>query len=97
MSSLCRACFHLFETVAKRCPKCASPRVITHSELTSLSIAHMDCDAFYASVEKRDNPDLRNKAVIIGGLLIIGTVLVVQREITLGQFVASEVIIIFVK
>ncbi len=27
----------------------------------------MDCDAFYASVEKRDNPDLRDKPVIIGG------------------------------
>jgi len=67
MTSLCRACFHLFEPVAKRCPKCASPRVISHDELTSLSIAHMDCDAFYASVEKRDNPELRDKAVIIGG------------------------------
>lgn len=27
----------------------------------------MDCDAFYASVEKRDNPALRDKAVIVGG------------------------------
>tara|TARA_B110000027_G_scaffold30260_1_gene33361 strand:+ start:5113 stop:6249 length:1137 start_codon:yes stop_codon:yes gene_type:complete len=27
----------------------------------------MDCDAFYASVEKRDNPQLANKPVIIGG------------------------------
>jgi len=36
------------------------------------------------------------KALIIGGLLIIGTILVVQREITLGQFVASEVIIILI-
>jgi len=27
----------------------------------------MDCDAFYASVEKRDNPDLQDKPVIIGG------------------------------
>ncbi|MBC6409005.1 MAG: ABC transporter ATP-binding protein [Ekhidna sp.] len=36
------------------------------------------------------------KAVITGGLLILGTILVVQREITLGQFVASEVIIILV-
>ena len=33
----------------------------------NLSIAHIDCDAFYASVEKRDNPDLRDKPVIIGG------------------------------
>lgn len=34
------------------------------------------------------------KALVTGGLLIIGTILVVQREITLGQFVAAEVIII---
>ena len=27
----------------------------------------MDCDAFYASVEKRDHPDLADKPVIIGG------------------------------
>jgi DNA polymerase IV len=38
-----------------------------HDELWDLSIAHMDCDAFYASVEKRDNPELRDKPVIIGG------------------------------
>jgi len=41
--------------------------MLEHPELFSLSIAHMDCDAFYASVEKRDNPDLRDKPVIIGG------------------------------
>jgi len=50
-----------------RCEKCGSPRVVAHSELNNLSIAHMDCDAFYASVEKRDNPDLIDKPVIIGG------------------------------
>ena len=38
-----------------------------HPELFTLSIAHMDCDAFYASVEKRDNPELASKPVIIGG------------------------------
>lgn len=36
------------------------------------------------------------KAVITAGLLILGTILVVNREITLGQFVASEVIIILI-
>ena len=51
----------------RRCPSCGSPRVASHPELFTLSIAHMDCDAFYASVEKRDNPDLLDKPVIIGG------------------------------
>ncbi len=32
-----------------------------------LNIAHLDCDAFYASVEKRDRPELRDRPVIIGG------------------------------
>jgi DNA polymerase-4 len=50
-----------------RCLACGRPRVLTHPELNDLSIAHMDCDAFYASVEKRDNPELRDKPVIIGG------------------------------
>ena len=66
MPSLCRACLHAFEA-GKRCPACRSPRVTSHSELFTLSIAHMDCDAFFASVEKRDNPDLIDKPVIVGG------------------------------
>lgn len=66
MPSLCRECLTQFET-KNRCPSCASPRVLSHPELFSLSIAHMDCDAFYASVEKRDNPELADKPVIIGG------------------------------
>ncbi|MEX0282192.1 MAG: DNA polymerase IV [Arenibacterium sp.] len=66
MPSLCRDCLTRFETVS-RCPSCASPRVLSHPELFSLSIAHMDCDAFYASVEKRDNPELADKPLIIGG------------------------------
>ncbi len=66
MTSLCRDCLTPFDTGA-RCPACRSPRVVSHPELNSLSIAHMDCDAFYASVEKRDNPALRDVPVIVGG------------------------------
>jgi DNA polymerase-4 len=66
MSALCRDCLTRFDAAA-RCPACRSPRVLAHPELTSLSIAHMDCDAFYASVEKRDNPGLRDHPVIVGG------------------------------
>ncbi len=66
LPSLCRDCITQFAGGA-RCPNCRSPRVISHPELFNLSIAHMDCDAFYASVEKRDNPELRDKAVIVGG------------------------------
>lgn len=66
MPALCRDCLTQFES-GVRCPACRSPRVKSHPELFELSIAHMDCDAFYASVEKRDNPDLRDKPVIIGG------------------------------
>lgn len=66
MPALCRNCLTQFDT-GTRCPECASPRVLSHPELWDLSIAHMDCDAFYASVEKRDNPELADKPVIIGG------------------------------
>lgn len=67
MPALCRDCLTQLETAHRRCPSCGSPRLLSHPELWDLSIAHMDCDAFYASVEKRDNPDLANKPVIIGG------------------------------
>lgn len=69
MPTLCRDCLNTFEaTLTKgRCPVCRSPRLLSHPELFDLSIAHMDCDAFYASVEKRDNPELADHPVIVGG------------------------------
>lgn len=66
MPALCRDCLTQFKT-GHRCPECGSPLAVSHPELFDLSIAHMDCDAFYASVEKRDNPELADKPVIIGG------------------------------
>lgn len=66
MPALCRDCLTTFDA-GSRCPACRSPRVSSHPELFDLTIAHMDCDAFYASVEKRDNPELRDKPIIIGG------------------------------
>ena len=48
-------------------PSCGSPRLVRHPELAHLAIAHVDCDAFYAAIEKRDNPALRDKPLIVGG------------------------------
>ncbi|MGF6172023.1 DNA polymerase IV [Ensifer sp. 4252] len=63
----CRDCLREQTATARRCLAYGSPRLLRHAELYDLTLAHIDCDAFYASVEKRDNPELADKPVIIGG------------------------------
>jgi DNA polymerase IV len=63
----CRDCLGDLNIAARRCGECGSPRLVRHPALSSLTLAHIDCDAFYATVEKRDNPELADKPVIIGG------------------------------
>lgn len=64
----CRDCFNPTTRQSDyRCLACGSPRIATHPELDRLTIAHVDCDAFYATIEKRDDPTLRDRPVIIGG------------------------------
>ena len=67
MKAICRDCLHTSDHKVERCPACGSRRMVQHDELDQLTIAHLDCDAFYASVEKRDRPELRDRPVIVGG------------------------------
>ena len=71
IAAFCRECLTEFQQHAienrLRCPNCASPRIVAHRELRHLTLAHIDCDAFFAAIEKRDDPSLVDRPVIIGG------------------------------
>ncbi len=67
MASFCRDCLADVPERAVRCAACGSPRIVGHGELGRMTIAHVDCDAFYATIEKRDDPTLADQPVIIGG------------------------------
>ncbi|MEX2453907.1 MAG: DNA polymerase IV [Rhodospirillaceae bacterium] len=68
MPTLCRTCLVTgFPEDARACPGCGSDSIVAHPELDRLEIAHLDCDSFYASVEKRDNPELLHRPVLVGG------------------------------
>jgi DNA polymerase-4 len=85
---LCRACLTTWHGIAApsptgRCPECGLATLRAHPELFLLDVAHIDCDAFYASVEKRDNPQLRDKPVIVGhagGRGVVTTACYIARQ-----------------
>ena len=67
MPLICRDCFYSEDADGDSCPACNSRRVVTHPSLRRLGVAHIDCDAFFAAIEKRDNPSLKDKPLIVGG------------------------------
>jgi DNA polymerase-4 len=64
--ALCRDCCEIVDGAPEACVRCGGKRVVAHAELENLGIAHIDCDAFYASVEKRDRPELAREPLIVG-------------------------------
>jgi DNA polymerase IV len=66
-TAVCRDCAAAVPGTGRRCAVCGSRRVFRHPELHTLTLGHIDCDAFYATVEKRDRPELVSRPVIVGG------------------------------
>jgi DNA polymerase-4 len=64
--ALCRDCCEIVDAAPATCGTCGGARLVDHAEIDSLGIAHIDCDAFYASVEKRDRPELAREPLIVG-------------------------------
>jgi len=63
---LCRDCCRIVDGRAEACGRCSGARLLAHPEIDTLGIAHIDCDAFYAAVEKRDRPELIGAPLIVG-------------------------------
>jgi DNA polymerase-4 len=82
-TALCRDCCEIVAGTPDQCPRCDGTRLIAHAEIAHLGIAHIDCDAFYASVEKRDRPELKQEPVIVGhpgGRGVVTTACYVARK-----------------
>ena len=69
LTNICPNCFLKWESdrFPLQCLQCNSNKIISHKELNNLNIAHLDCDSFYASIEKRDNQKIKDKPVVVGG------------------------------
>lgn len=67
MDALCRDCANPTLSTERICTNCGGQRILAHEQLNQLTVAHIDCDAFYAAIEKRDNPSLKDKPVLVGG------------------------------
>lgn len=81
--ALCRDCCELTHGADATCLGCGSGWMLRHGELADLEIAHIDCDAFYASVEKRDRPKLKDQPVIVGhpgGRGVVTTACYIARQ-----------------